>query len=447
MSALLGMLSLAAPQAFAGGCPHKSCSTQTSADTTPPSVALSSPAPGATVSGTVAVAGTASDNVKVANVQVSVDGGTWQTASGTTSWNWSWSTTGLANGTHTVAARATDTSGNVSTAASESVTVGNPTPDTTPPAVVIASPASGSTVSATATVSGSSSDNVAVASVQVSVDGGSWQAVTGTTSWTWSWNTGALANGSHTLSARSTDTSGNVSQTASESVNVSNTTSTNSSSGTSSGTAPATQGTWTSPEGATIVVNSVGINPATGKTWTIADIYGILKAQTTANSTTQSTFLSLAPHYEVYVQDQYSSMTSTSYTISGSSYSNFSAITYLQGVNSTFSNWPDYVLCHEYGIAWTQYFWAMYHQADWSSYLNMRLDGSTYNGVTYQYLGQDPRLWSSLTWDAREIIGDDYRLLFGSSAAISERSFSVNGAIVDPRNQTGLGSWLLQQWA
>ena len=45
------------------------------------------------------------------------------------------------------------------------------------------------------------------------------------------------------------------------------------------------------------------------------------------------------------------------------------------------------------------------------------------------------------------MIADDYRLLFGSSAAISERPTSINTTITDPRNQPGLDTYLLQQWA
>ena len=43
-------------------------------DTTPPTVAISTPSAGATVSGTVTVAASASDNVGVASVQFKLDG-------------------------------------------------------------------------------------------------------------------------------------------------------------------------------------------------------------------------------------------------------------------------------------------------------------------------------------------------------------------------------------
>jgi hypothetical protein len=88
---------------------------------------MSSPASGATVSSRFTVSGTAADNGVLASVQVAVDGGAWQAATGTTTWSWSWDTTALPNGAHSVAARAVDGAGNVSATVSTPVTVGNST--------------------------------------------------------------------------------------------------------------------------------------------------------------------------------------------------------------------------------------------------------------------------------------------------------------------------------
>src|SRR5262249_34518991 len=52
-----------------GGASNQASAAVTSADTSPPSVSITAPAAGATVSGTVAVAAGASDNVGVAGVQ------------------------------------------------------------------------------------------------------------------------------------------------------------------------------------------------------------------------------------------------------------------------------------------------------------------------------------------------------------------------------------------
>ena len=104
-------------------------------DTTGPTVAITAPAGGATVSGPVTVSANASDNVAVANVQFLLDGNALGSPDTTSPYSISWDTTGTANGTHTLSARATDTSGNGTTSAPVSVTVSN-TQGTTPPAFV-----------------------------------------------------------------------------------------------------------------------------------------------------------------------------------------------------------------------------------------------------------------------------------------------------------------------
>jgi len=82
-------------------------------DTTKPTVAITSPASGATLtSATVTVSGTASDNVAVQKVELSTDGTTWVQATGTASWS---GTLTLREGPNTIYVRATDTSGNTVT--------------------------------------------------------------------------------------------------------------------------------------------------------------------------------------------------------------------------------------------------------------------------------------------------------------------------------------------
>jgi len=96
----------------------------------PPTVAISSPTSGATVSGTITVSGVASDPLGVSSVQVRVDGGTFSLASGTTSWSFSLDTTSLSNAAHTLTARATDTLGTTANT-SVSVNVSNSSGSTT----------------------------------------------------------------------------------------------------------------------------------------------------------------------------------------------------------------------------------------------------------------------------------------------------------------------------
>ncbi len=99
-----------------------------STDTTPPTVAMSAPADGATVSGTTAVSASASDNVGVAGVQFLLDSSNLGNEIPSAPYTFQWNTTTASIGTHTLAAVARDFSGNATTSSSISVTVSNPTP-------------------------------------------------------------------------------------------------------------------------------------------------------------------------------------------------------------------------------------------------------------------------------------------------------------------------------
>jgi chitinase len=93
-------------------------------DTTAPTTAISSPAAGATVSGTITVSATASDNVGVSRVELLVDG-TVRVTDTTSPYSFSWNTTTVANGTRSLQTRAFDAAGNSGTSAARSVTVSN----------------------------------------------------------------------------------------------------------------------------------------------------------------------------------------------------------------------------------------------------------------------------------------------------------------------------------
>ncbi len=100
-------------------------------DSVIPTVSITSPSAGTTVSGTVNVAATAGDNIGVAKVQFLVDGVVQSPADTSAPYAFSWNTTALGNGAHTIAAQSYDAAGNKSLVDSKSVTVQNG--DTTPP--------------------------------------------------------------------------------------------------------------------------------------------------------------------------------------------------------------------------------------------------------------------------------------------------------------------------
>jgi hypothetical protein len=95
-------------------------------DTTLPTVSITAPAAGATVSGTVSVTASASDNVGVTKVEFYVDGVLKNTDT-LTAYAWSWDTTTATNGSHSLTAKAYDAALNVKTSIAVSVTVSNAT--------------------------------------------------------------------------------------------------------------------------------------------------------------------------------------------------------------------------------------------------------------------------------------------------------------------------------
>jgi Bacterial Ig domain/Glycosyl hydrolase family 26 len=173
-----------------------------------PKVTIRTPSAGAKVSGTISVAGSASDNVAVARVEVRVDSTAWTSASGTKSWSYSLKTALYTNGSHKITVRATDTAGNKATA-SVAVTVANGSPDTTAPTISITTPSAGAAVSGTTSVGGSVSDNGTLERVELRVDAGPYVLVSGTSSWSYALNTLLYANGIHTVTVRATDSAGN----------------------------------------------------------------------------------------------------------------------------------------------------------------------------------------------------------------------------------------------
>ena len=138
-------------------------------DTTPPTVAISTPVNGGTVSGTVGVVATASDDVGVASVQFLLNGANLGPALSTRPYTTVWDTKTVSNGTYRLTAVARDFAGNANVSADVSVTVSNT--DATAPNVTISTPSVGATVGGSIGVAATASDNVGIASVQFLLNG------------------------------------------------------------------------------------------------------------------------------------------------------------------------------------------------------------------------------------------------------------------------------------
>ncbi|MCA1720794.1 MAG: DNRLRE domain-containing protein, partial [Actinobacteria bacterium] len=189
----------------------------------PPATALAAPAAGSTLSGTVSLTATASDDGAVDHVDLLVDGtavGTATAAPYTSSWN----STAVSNGSHTVAARAVDTAGNTATSPGTTVTVDN----TPPPTASVTGPTANSTVSGNVavTASGAASSPATVAKVEFFVDNRRFATATASP-YTATWNTLDPAqpayDGTHALTAQTTDSTGRTTASAPVTVTVANT--------------------------------------------------------------------------------------------------------------------------------------------------------------------------------------------------------------------------------
>ena len=121
-TSLNGSHTLTAIARDAAGNTKTSLAVIVTVDNVAPTVAITAPANGATVSGTITVSATASDNVGVIGVQFKLDGANLLSEDTVAPYSISWNT-GLWPGSHTLTAAARDAAGNTATSAGVTVTV------------------------------------------------------------------------------------------------------------------------------------------------------------------------------------------------------------------------------------------------------------------------------------------------------------------------------------
>jgi len=113
---------------------RKSGSTAPSSDTTLPTVQVTAPTGGSAISGTVTITASAQDDIAVAGVQFKIDGVSLGSEDTVSPYSISWDSTTATAGTHAITAIARDTSNNLKTSTSVSVTVNNAQTQQPPPA-------------------------------------------------------------------------------------------------------------------------------------------------------------------------------------------------------------------------------------------------------------------------------------------------------------------------
>ncbi|WP_233261806.1 Ig-like domain-containing protein [Vitiosangium sp. GDMCC 1.1324] len=187
-----------------------------SKDVTPPTVSVTSPTGGATVSGSVSLSANAVDDYLMSRVEYFLDG----TSLGSTpygpSYGYIWNSRSVTNGAHTLVAKAYDSAGNVGVSATRSFTVDN---DLIPPTVALTSPAQGASVAGVVSLQASASDDRALNMVAFYVDG-SYVTSVSSPPYVVNWDSHSVRNGSHTLTARAYDQGGNSTTSAAVTVSV-----------------------------------------------------------------------------------------------------------------------------------------------------------------------------------------------------------------------------------
>ena len=179
-----------------------------------PTVAITSPASGASVSGkkvSVSAAATPATGLTIASVQFSVDGASFGTVN-SSPYTTVLDTTSLTNGMHQLSATAVDSAGGTSTSANIAITVNN----AAAPTVQITAPAASAVVSGTAvalSATASASAGLSISNVQFKLDGANLGSpVAGSSPYKMTLDSTTLTNANHTLTAVATD-SNNVSTT------------------------------------------------------------------------------------------------------------------------------------------------------------------------------------------------------------------------------------------
>ncbi len=181
-----------------------------------PTVTLTAPSDGATLSGNATISATATAAIgSIAGVQFFVDGDDVGAEDTVSPYSISWNTATASNGTHFITAVARDSAGGTATASVVTVTVDNDTA----PTVSVTEPSNDATVSgANVIVSATASDDVGVLGVQFLIDGVPFGAEDTSAPYTITWNTLAVTKGAHQISARARDTASQ--QTTSTPINV-----------------------------------------------------------------------------------------------------------------------------------------------------------------------------------------------------------------------------------
>jgi thermitase len=180
-------------------------------DTTAPLVSITSPGAGSTVSGSVAVNVSATDNVAVTKVELYAQNILVATDT-TAPYAFSWSSATVANGSAGLVAKAHDGAGNVAASSPITVSVVNSGPSTVDlikPVVTLTNPINGTLISGIVSIAMTASDNVGVSSIKIYAGGSLKASATRANNLSYNWDTTTLAPGNYSITAEARDAAGN----------------------------------------------------------------------------------------------------------------------------------------------------------------------------------------------------------------------------------------------
>ena len=245
-------------------------------DNIAPTVSLTAPPANTTVAGTVTLTATASDNIGVAGVQFLLDGNALGAEDTTSPYSLAWNSASgsVANGPHTLAARARDAAGNTTTTTPINIVVDNQAPTGS----IIINGGATATNSTAVTLTLSATDALsAVTQMRFSNNGTSYStAQTFAASATWTLTTGA---GTKTVYAQFKDAAGNWSTAVTDTIVLDTTAPTISARTATNITGTSATITWTTNEAATSQVEY-------GLTTSYGSITAIDQTLVTAHSVT-----------------------------------------------------------------------------------------------------------------------------------------------------------------
>ncbi len=187
--------------------------TGTPAETNIPVVEFVDPLEGDTISGTVTLTASSSDDTGVVGVFFALDGTPLDDEDTTSPYQFVLDTTLYSDGEHVLKATTRDPYGN-NDKAEITVTIDNsgtpPPADTEDPTVSVDTPNDGATVSGNVNTIIIANDNVGVEGVRLFVDGVQIGSEDTNAPYTFSWDSTTVANGEHTITAEARDAAGNT---------------------------------------------------------------------------------------------------------------------------------------------------------------------------------------------------------------------------------------------